>query len=121
MSISTRERSQGEETVTREGARRRSVLLKQPSDPVPSRARSHTPTRLCTQVVPALLAGAPALPYRQLAPCSSTEHMLGSLTLLSSLISVCLWYRFLGMKEGAVALRVGRWWARGPLGEYLPG
>jgi len=70
--------------VTREGARRRCLLLKKPSYPILSHASSHMLTRLCAQVVLGFLAGDPALPYRQLALCYSTEHMLGSLTLLSN-------------------------------------
>lgn len=60
------------------------MLLKQPSYPIPSPAPSNMPTRLCAQVVPALLAGDPALLYRQLALCSSTEHVVGSVALLSN-------------------------------------
>lgn len=64
---------------------------------------SHADKAVCPSV-PALLVGGSALPCRQPALCSGTEHMLGSLTLLCSLISMCLHYRFLGMKEKAVAL-----------------
>lgn len=41
---------------------------------------SHADKAVCPSV-PALLAGNPALPFRQPALCSGTEHMLGSLTL----------------------------------------
>ena len=55
-----------------------------PPYPVLSHAPSHVLTRLCAQAVPGFLAGDPALLYGQLALCSSTEHALGSLTLLSN-------------------------------------
>lgn len=109
-------RGQGEETVTREGARRRCLLLKQPSYPhLLLCPLSHANKAVCPSV-PALLAGNPALPYRQPVLCSSTQHMVGSLVLLCSLISMCLCHIFLEVKKGALTLRVGRCWALGPFG-----
>lgn len=79
------------------------------------RPLSHADKAVCPSV-PALLAGDPALPCRQPAFCSRTEHVLGSLALLCSLISMFSCCRFLEMKEGALALQVGRQWAPGPFG-----
>lgn len=64
---------------------------------------AHADKAVCPSV-PALLVGDPALPRRQPALCSGTERVLESLTLLCSLISTRLCYRFLGMKEKAVTL-----------------
>lgn len=64
---------------------------------------SHADKAVCPSV-PALLASNPALPFRQPALCSGTEHMLGSLTLSLLTHLMCLCCRFLGMKEEAMAL-----------------
>lgn len=108
-------RGQGEETVTREGARRRYLLSKQPSYPILSCAPSHMPTKLCAQVcqlywLAILLCRAGS---RLSAPAHSTWWGLLYSFAHSSQCVCCI---FLEIKKGALALQVGRCWALGPFG-----
>lgn len=77
---------------------------------------AHADKAVCPSV-PALLVGDPALPRRQPALCSGTERVLGSLTLLCSLISTRLLQIPRDEREGRDPVR---WWAWGPLGAYPP-